>query len=43
MWGRIESRSYEKKIDEDTVVKKVAYEVSVSKIKKIEEDENINI
>ena len=43
MWGRIQSRSYEKKIDEDTVVKKVAYEVSVSKIKKIEEDENINI
>ena len=43
MWGRIQSRAYEKKIDESTVVKKVAYEVSVSKIKKIEEDENKNI
>ena len=40
MWGRIQSRFYEKKIDEDTTVKKVAYEVSVSKIKKIEKDEN---
>ena len=39
MWGRIQSRPYEKKIDENTVVKKVAYEVSVSKIKKVEEDE----
>ncbi|MGM9535013.1 MAG: single-stranded DNA-binding protein [Intestinibacter sp.] len=40
MWGRIQSREYEKKIDEETIVKKVAYEVSVSKIKKVEEDEN---
>ncbi|MDY4574410.1 single-stranded DNA-binding protein [Intestinibacter sp.] len=40
MWGRIQSRPYEKKIDEETIVKKVAYEVSVSKIKKVEEDEN---
>ncbi|MGN1033049.1 MAG: single-stranded DNA-binding protein [Intestinibacter sp.] len=40
MWGRIQSRFYEKKIDDDNIVKKVAYEVSVSKIKKVEEDEN---
>lgn len=37
MWGRIQSRFYEKKIDENNTIKKVAYEVSVSKIKKVEE------
>ena len=39
IWGRIQSRFYEKKIDEETTVKKVAYEVSVSKIKKVEEEQ----
>ena len=38
LWGRVQSRFYEKKIDEDNIVKKVAYEVSVSKIKKVEEN-----
>lgn len=37
MWGRVQSRFYEKKIDENNILKKVAYEVSVSKIKKVEE------
>ena len=40
MWGRIQSRFYEKKIDDENIVKRVAYEVSVSKIKKVEVDEN---
>lgn len=31
-WGRIQSREYMKKIDEDQVEKRVAYEVSVSKL-----------
>lgn len=35
LWGRVQSREYEKKIDENNVVKKMAYEVSISKIKKI--------
>lgn len=33
LWGRVQSREYEKKIDENNVVKKMAYEVSISKIK----------
>lgn len=32
VWGRIQSREYMKKIDEDQVEKRVAYEVSVSKL-----------
>ena len=30
--GRLQSREYQKKIDEDTVISKIAYEVSVSKL-----------
>lgn len=32
IWGRIQSREYMKKIDEDQAEKRVAYEVSVSKL-----------
>jgi len=32
IWGRIQSREYQKRIDEDTSITKIAYEVSVSKI-----------
>ena len=32
LWGRIQSRTYQKKIDEENVEKRTAYEVSVSKI-----------
>ena len=32
VWGRIQSREYMKKIDEENVEKRVAYEVSVSKL-----------
>lgn len=39
LWGRVQSRTYEKKIDENNVVNKVAYEVSVSKIKKADDKE----
>lgn len=42
LWGRIQSRNYQKKLDDDTVLNKVAYEVSVSKLEictKDEEDE----
>ena len=37
--GRIQSREYTKKISEEECVKRVAYEVSVSKIDLIESDE----
>jgi len=39
IWGRIQSRPYEKKLDDGTVLRKVAYEVSVSKME-IEADNN---
>ena len=32
VWGRMQSRKYQKKIDEETVIEKTAYEVSVSKL-----------
>ncbi|SHH01689.1 single-stranded DNA-binding protein [Tepidibacter thalassicus] len=38
IWGRIQSREYEKKLDNGKVDKKVAYEVSVSKMKKLSEN-----
>jgi len=39
VWGRIQSREYMKKIDEENVEKRVAYEVSVSKLELLEEEE----
>ncbi|MSS62630.1 single-stranded DNA-binding protein [Velocimicrobium porci] len=37
IWGRIQSREYQKKISETEVEKRVAYEVSVSKLEYLEE------
>lgn len=37
IWGRIQSREYMKKIAEDQLEKRIAYEVSVSKLELIEE------
>ena len=36
VWGRIQSREYVKKLDEETTEKRIAYEVSVSKLELIE-------
>ena len=36
IWGRIQSREYQKRIDNDQVISKVAYEVSVSKMECLE-------
>lgn len=42
IWGRIQSREYEKKLGENNVIKKVAYEVSISKMENGDsESENI--
>lgn len=41
--GRVQSRNYQKKLDDDTVVTRTAYEVSVSKISVIAEDESHTI
>jgi hypothetical protein len=37
IWGRVQSREYTKKIDEEISEKRIAYEVSVSKIDRVEE------
>lgn len=37
LWGRIQSREYEKKLSDNEVVKRVAYEVSISKMEKVED------
>ena len=39
VWGRLQSREYQKKISENEVIKKVAYEVSISKMEKVTESE----
>lgn len=36
VWGRIQSRTYKKKIEEDIYEERIAYEVSVSKLEVIE-------
>lgn len=36
IWGRIQSREYVKKLDENNTEKRVAYEVSVSKVERFE-------
>ncbi len=40
IWGRVQSREYQKKVQEDQVITKIAYEVSVSKMEINEEDNN---
>lgn len=39
VWGRIQSREYVKKLSETETEKRVAYEVSVSKVEFIEDEE----
>lgn len=39
LWGRIQSREYQKRIGEGKVVDKIAYEVSASQMEYIEEEE----
>ncbi|MBP2033367.1 single-stranded DNA-binding protein [Clostridium algifaecis] len=38
VWGRLQSREYQKKVSESEIIKKVAYEVSISKMEKINND-----
>ena len=40
MWGRLQSREYQKKITETEAVKKIAYEVSISKMEKVGKEES---
>ncbi|AID45037.1 Single-stranded DNA-binding protein [Candidatus Arthromitus sp. SFB-mouse-NL] len=41
VWGRLQSREYQKKISETEKVTKVAYEVSVSKMEKVDKDNRV--
>jgi len=41
VWGRVQSREYEKKFEDGTVEKRVAYEVSVAKLEKIKDEEEM--
>ena len=36
VWGRIQSREYVKRLDDETTEKRIAYEVSVSKLEYLE-------
>ena len=38
--GRVQSRNYEKKLEDGTVLKKVAYEVSIGSLEVVKESEN---
>lgn len=40
LWGRIQSRDYQKKTIEGEVINKVAFEVSISKLEFVREDNN---
>ena len=40
VWGRLQSREYQKKVSENEVIKKIAYEVSISKMEKAQKEEN---
>lgn len=39
VWGRLQSREYQKKVSENEVVKKIAYEVSISKMERANKEE----
>lgn len=41
VWGRLQSREYEKKISESESIKKVAYEVSISKMERVNKDSSV--
>ncbi|MCR6513287.1 MAG: single-stranded DNA-binding protein [Clostridium sp.] len=41
VWGRLQSREYQKKVSETEVVKKIAYEVSISKMERVKKEDEI--
>jgi len=42
IWGRVQSRDYQKKLEDDRVEIRTAYEVSIFKLEKVEKEENAN-
>jgi single-stranded DNA-binding protein len=43
IWGRLQSREYQKKVSDTDVVKKIAYEVSISKMERVTDENRDNI
>ncbi|MEW8995968.1 single-stranded DNA-binding protein [Clostridium sp.] len=43
IWGRLQSREYQKKVSDTEVVKKIAYEVSISKMERVTDENRDNI
>lgn len=41
IWGRVQSRSYEKKVSEEVVLSRVAYEVSITKMESVQDSDLI--
>ncbi len=41
LWGRIQSREYQKQVGDDCYETRVAYEISVSKLERVEESTEI--
>lgn len=41
VWGRIQSREYQKKLNEEEIVTRIAYEVSISKMEIVDKDNNV--
>lgn len=39
VWGGLQSREYQKKVSENEVIKKIAYEVSISKMEKAQKED----
>ena len=39
VWGRLQSREYQKKVSESEVIRKIAYEVSISKMERAQKEE----
>ena len=38
VYGRIQSRTYQKKLSEDEIITKTAYEVSVNRLERVEDE-----
>lgn len=38
IWGRLQSREYQKKVGDNEAIKKIAYEVSISKMEKVNKE-----
>ncbi|MGB7604855.1 MAG: single-stranded DNA-binding protein [Lutisporaceae bacterium] len=41
IWGRIQSREYQKKINDEEIITRTAYEVSISKMEIVDKDNNV--